>query len=229
MRVRLVAMAALLLLGAAKADLPASAPDANGWSVKEGPAACILFSDAKLAFVAPDGQHVALVSPGALGGAKAFNLDGARMEAEFKADGGVVVAPVSDDMLGKLLQSTRIRADWPDTQIDTKPPVMQSLIDLRSCGGRIAAKRAADTAKAEKRRQFLDRLARAGAAASASSNDDDDDIGPSRSSRGGTGMTCMLKREWTSGMNKNCVYDCLGSEAVQTQGSVSLCPLTMRR
>jgi hypothetical protein len=44
----------------------------------------------------------------------------------------------------------------------------------------------------------------------------------------GVVMTTGL-REWSSGFNKNCVYDCLGSEAVQTVGSAELCPLTMSR
>ncbi len=45
----------------------------------------------------------------------------------------------------------------------------------------------------------------------------------------GVGTTCFKKREWTSGMNKNCVYDCLGSEAVQTISSIELCPLSITR
>lgn len=42
-----------------------------------------------------------------------------------------------------------------------------------------------------------------------------------------TGLMCFKKREWTSGFNKNCVYDCLGSEAVQTISATSLCPLSI--
>lgn len=43
------------------------------------------------------------------------------------------------------------------------------------------------------------------------------------------GTTCMKKREWTSGFNRNCVYDCLGSEAVQTVPSAQMCPLSIQR
>lgn len=46
-------------------------------------------------------------------------------------------------------------------------------------------------------------------------------------SRGG--VSCFKEREWTSGFNKNCVYSCLGSEAVQTIGATQLCPLTISR
>ena len=44
----------------------------------------------------------------------------------------------------------------------------------------------------------------------------------------GGGM-CLFQREWTSGLNKNCVYSCAGSEAVQTVSSVALCPLSITR
>lgn len=51
----------------------------------------------------------------------------------------------------------------------------------------------------------------------------------SRPSLSTGGITCFKQREWTSGLNKNCVYDCLGSEAVQTVGATQLCPLTISR
>ncbi len=41
--------------------------------------------------------------------------------------------------------------------------------------------------------------------------------------------TCFKQREWTSGINKNCVYDCLGSEYVQTMDAVSICPVSILR
>ena len=46
---------------------------------------------------------------------------------------------------------------------------------------------------------------------------------------GGQGVTCFKQREWSSGFNKNCVYSCLGSEAVQTIGATELCPLSIMR
>jgi len=42
-------------------------------------------------------------------------------------------------------------------------------------------------------------------------------------------LTCYKVREWTSGFNKNCVYNCLGSEAVQTIGATDLCPISITR
>ncbi len=41
--------------------------------------------------------------------------------------------------------------------------------------------------------------------------------------------TCFLKGEQTSGMNKVCYYDCLGSIYAITIGAVELCPLSINR
>jgi hypothetical protein len=43
------------------------------------------------------------------------------------------------------------------------------------------------------------------------------------------GITCFKQSEWTSGVNRNCVYNCLGSETVQTIGATQLCPLSIMR
>lgn len=43
------------------------------------------------------------------------------------------------------------------------------------------------------------------------------------------GLSCHLLRNWISGLNKNCVYNCVGSEATQTIGSAEICPLSIRR
>ena len=40
-------------------------------------------------------------------------------------------------------------------------------------------------------------------------------------------VMCFFKGERTSGMNKICYYDCLGSEAAITISSISLCPLSI--
>ena len=40
-------------------------------------------------------------------------------------------------------------------------------------------------------------------------------------------VMCMKKGEYTSGMNKICIYDCMGSDAAITIGAVDLCPLTI--
>lgn len=40
-------------------------------------------------------------------------------------------------------------------------------------------------------------------------------------------MMCMKKGEYTSGMNKICIYDCLGSDTAITIGATSLCPLSI--
>jgi len=42
-------------------------------------------------------------------------------------------------------------------------------------------------------------------------------------------VTCFKTGEQTSGMNKICYYNCMGSTAAITISSVSLCPLTIQR
>jgi hypothetical protein len=42
-------------------------------------------------------------------------------------------------------------------------------------------------------------------------------------------VTCFATGEQTSGMNKICFYDCLGSQAAITISSVALCPLSINR
>lgn len=46
---------------------------------------------------------------------------------------------------------------------------------------------------------------------------------------GGVATTCFSRGEQTSGFNKICYYDCLGSPAAITRASTDLCPLTIRR
>ena len=41
-------------------------------------------------------------------------------------------------------------------------------------------------------------------------------------------VTCFKTGERTSGMNKICFYDCLGSEVAITISNVALCPLSIK-
>ncbi len=42
-------------------------------------------------------------------------------------------------------------------------------------------------------------------------------------------ITCFKTGEKTSGMNKICYYDCMGSEAAITVKNYELCPLSIKR
>jgi hypothetical protein len=50
-----------------------------------------------------------------------------------------------------------------------------------------------------------------------------------RTMRAAPDTTCFKTGERTSGMNKICYYDCLGSEAAITIKSTELCPLSINR
>jgi len=43
-----------------------------------------------------------------------------------------------------------------------------------------------------------------------------------------TAVTCFKTGERTSGMNKICFYDCLGSEVAITISNIALCPLSIQ-
>lgn len=43
-----------------------------------------------------------------------------------------------------------------------------------------------------------------------------------------SGGVCFKQGERTTGMSKQCIYDCTGRENVVTVGAVQLCPLTVR-
>jgi hypothetical protein len=42
-------------------------------------------------------------------------------------------------------------------------------------------------------------------------------------------VTCFFQREETSGLNKICYYDCLGSPAAITIRASQICPVTIRQ
>lgn len=73
----------------------------------------------------------------------------------------------------------------------------------------------------EERAVLRERMWNAGAAMSAASNNQT----PMQSAPGGTG--CFARGEQTSGFNKICYYDCMGSARAITIGSTELCPLTL--
>lgn len=45
----------------------------------------------------------------------------------------------------------------------------------------------------------------------------------------GSSTTCFKKTEWVSGLNKNCVYNCTGSDSTITIGAAQICPVTINR
>jgi hypothetical protein len=42
-------------------------------------------------------------------------------------------------------------------------------------------------------------------------------------------VMCFFKHEYISGMNKICIYDCLGSDTAITISNISLCPMSINR
>lgn len=96
--------------------------------------------------------------------------------------------------------------------------------DYAACRAALTAKRSADTARANQRFfAAMGAMQAVGGNASAPARSPVSfDAPPIRT-------TCFSKGERVSGMNKLCVYDCLGSAHVVTQSAVSLCPLTVQQ
>ena len=40
-------------------------------------------------------------------------------------------------------------------------------------------------------------------------------------------VTCFKKGEYTSGLNKICIYNCVGSDVAITIGAAQICPITI--
>jgi len=116
-----------------------------------------------------------------------------------------------------LSQAATVSIRWTDQPHLTVPVagVGGIMAGLQRCAEGLEVKRAE---AARKRAEFA---AKMGAAAAI--------LGSGSRSSGAGGGVCFKESEWTSGFNRNCVYNCTGSQAVQTIGSAELCPLTINR
>ena len=72
-------------------------------------------------------------------------------------------------------------------------------------------------------------LSNAGRSATAAQRDDEPDSQGSSSGIRKVGTFCRKTGEALRGMSRHCIYDCLGSEVVQTVSSVDICPLSLSR
>ncbi len=96
--------------------------------------------------------------------------------------------------------------------------------DYAACRTALTQKRSADA------ELFSQRLSAAGRAMSAASSGiASPDQSPAFSSAPTIRATCFARGERTSGFNKLCAYDCLGSAHVITVNAASLCPLTVQQ
>jgi hypothetical protein len=131
-----------------------------------------------------------------------------------------VAAELDSAAMGALLNASTIEAYWMPGLKGDLEELPAALEALQACG----VTRAHRSAAGARRREFANRLAAAGAIMR-----DREDPPATGAVVGAGGGVCFKRREWTSGFNKNCVYSCTGSEAVQTIGAAQLCPLTINR
>lgn len=115
-------------------------------------------------------------------------------------------------------------------------PVQFEILDQEQCvswGAAIGTQAHAQcrTAMMEQRTALIERQAASRAATAARFSAAGAAMTGSRPAQSPTPITttCFARGESTSGMNKICYYDCLGSRAAVTQSSVSLCPITIQQ
>jgi hypothetical protein len=196
------------------------------WEIVDNGRACGAGRDGVL-IGSPDGVKYGLIVQGVTVGEQALReirLDERPFLLRFAQSGGSAFADLDASVMGALATSQVLTIRWSDRAVDVPlSSLMPALNKVQACGARLEIRR---VAAVEAEQQAAQRRQRQRASIEGSG-------GIARQAPRSTmphpGMTCMKRREWTSGFNKNCVYDCLGSEAVQTVGIAELCPLTMTR
>lgn len=195
----------------------------------------------------PDGVRYGLfVSDVSVGGQalRTVLVDGKPFLLRFGQNGTGAFADLDSGALGAMSAGARLTIDWGDRHIETvTSDLLPALNKVQACGAGLQARRVAEAQSRERQarrrsalRSFMDSVG-------GDSGSDPGDIGvpgpppipgvPRMGTvpghMGGAGVVCRNTGERVSGMNKNCVYDCLGSQAVQTIGVAELCPMTMQR
>jgi hypothetical protein len=209
------------------ASTPLWSQEPSGWAFVGNDKACGATKDG-VVLATPDGVKFGLVVNGVNVGdqpMRTVQIDGKPFLLRFAQSGTMAYADLDSGLLGALASAKTLSMSWGDktaeiATADLMPVLNRALI----CGAALQTKRVAEAEKAAK-------AARRRAALSAFMSEPGAPPVPGApmSTMPQAGMVCLKKREWASGFNKNCVYDCLGSEAVQTVGSAELCPLTMSR
>jgi hypothetical protein len=209
------------------ASTPLRSQEAAGWTSVGNEKACGATRDG-VVLATPDGVKFGLIVNGVIVGdqpMRTVQIDGKPFMLRFAQSGTMAFADVDAGLLGALAAAKTLTMTWGDRTAEIPmTDLMPTLNKASTCGAALQTKRLAEQEKAAK-------AARRRAALSAFMNEPSVPAVPGApmSTMPQAGMSCMKKREWTSGFNKNCVYDCLGSEAVQTVGMAELCPLTMSR
>lgn len=130
-----------------------------------------------------------------------------------------IAAELDSAALAAMLASGKIEATWLPGQSVDIGDVRPAIDAISACG----AKRAQKAASAAKRRDLSRRLEAAAMILGSGAS-----VSHGRDSAAPNGV-CFHRREWKSGFNRNCVYDCIGGETVQTVSAASICPLTIHR
>jgi hypothetical protein len=218
---RLAAIAAVAIVGASPATAQAPPAPPSGWENVTTRQACAVRQGPVL-IGTPDGKRFSLFVSGTKVGdqpMRSVALDGKPYLLSFTQVNDMGMADLDASTLGALVAARQLTLDWPEGKAEVRTEGLLSALNLTTaCGARLEAKRVADVQRHERKRQVLSQLPGFSVP------------GPAVSTHptAMAGAACFKKREWSSGFNKNCVYDCLGSEAVQTIGMAEFCPMSIR-
>lgn len=221
------AAAVVLIAATTAAAQPATTPALSGsWESVGAKDACAVRQGPVMIGTA-DGKHFSLFVSGVKVGDRPMrpvSLDGKTYLLAFSQANQMGMADLDAATLGALSTAAQLVIDWPEGKAELSTAgLMPALNAATACGAKLEAKRVADARHAERARRAREAAEFIGDMAGGPADE------PRMSSpRASAGPTCFKRREWTSGFNKNCVYDCAGSEAVQTIGTAELCPLTIR-
>jgi hypothetical protein len=215
------------VVACATADEPQiiTGPDARGWQTGRASNACIAARSEELAIASRNGSDLILFVPGITAtGPREIEFDGRSEVLVFEVETGGTVANLPLSLVTQMTMATTLKLRWPEREIDSATPSMETVAAVLACGSKLQQGR---EAVAERRDRMLAVAAILSRARGESRSGQA--MSPRSMVNGGASITCFKKTEWTSNFNKNCVYDCLGSDAVQTIGSVELCPLSIQR
>jgi hypothetical protein len=220
-------LGAVMTAALVASSTPLRSQEAAGWAFIGNDKACGATRDG-VVLATPDGVKFGLIVNGVSVGdqpMRPVQIDGKPYLLRFAQSGAMAFADLDAGVLGALSAGNTLSMSWDGktAEIPTAD-LLPALNKASACGAALQSKRLAEAeraAKAARRRSALRALL--------SEPSEPSVPGAPRSTMPQAGMVCLKKREWSSGFNKNCVYDCLGSEAVQTVGSAELCPLTLSR
>ena len=137
-------------------------------------------------------------------------------DARMRLNASKTAFELCDSIAVGILAPTAVRAEWK-MELDRRGANCDSYAQERS------------DEDAKDRAALLLLLSNFGRAAAAAQRSEEIDVGRESSNLLRLRTSCQKKGETIRGASRHCVYDCVGSEVIQTVSSVDICPLSVSR